>query len=78
VSAPKEALKTAREIARSVLALPAHSVRMSKESINVYAGIGAHAATHMAHDQVLLSAASPEAKAAREAFAKRRKSHRQR
>jgi enoyl-CoA hydratase/carnithine racemase len=72
VSAPKEALKTAREIARSVLALPAHSVRMSKESINAYAGIGAHAATHMAHDQVLLASASPEAKAAREAFAGRK------
>ncbi len=63
------ALKQAREIAKAVLALPPSSVRMSKESINAYAGIGAHAATHMAHDQVQLAAASPEAKAAREAFA---------
>ena len=67
-----QALKTAREIAKSVLALPPSSVRMSKESINAYATIGAHAATHMAHDQVQLAAASPEARAAREAFARRR------
>lgn len=73
VAAPGEALRTARGIARAVFALPSHSVRMSKESINAYAAIGAHAATHMAHDQVQLAAASPEAKAAREAFAKRRK-----
>ena len=67
------ALKQAREIAKAVLALPPSSVRMSKESINAYAGIGAHAATHMAHDQVQLAAGSPEAKAARDAFALRRK-----
>jgi hypothetical protein len=64
----------AREVAAKVLALPRNSVRMSKESINAFAGIGAHAASHMAHDQVQLAAASPEAKAAREAFALRRKS----
>ena len=46
---------------------------MSKESINAYASIGAHAASHMAHDQVQLAAGSAEAKAAREAFALRRK-----
>jgi len=66
--------KTAREIAKAVLALPPSSVRMSKESINAYATIGAHAASHMAHDQVQLAAASAEAKAARDAFALRRKS----
>jgi len=72
--APKgKALKTARAVAAQVLALPRNSVRMSKESINAYAGIGAHAASHMAHDQVQLAAASAEARAAREAFAQRRK-----
>ncbi len=68
--APKgEALKAARDIAAKVLALPRNSVRMSKESINAYASIGAHAASHMAHDQVQLAAGSSEAKTAREAFA---------
>ena len=71
---PGKALRVAREVAASVLALPRNSVRMSKESVNAYASIGAHAASHMAHDQVQLAAASPEAKAAREAFALRRKS----
>jgi hypothetical protein len=46
---------------------------MTKESVNAYASIGAHAASHMAHDQVQLAAASREAQAAREAFAQRRK-----
>jgi enoyl-CoA hydratase len=68
-----KALKTANDIAKQVLALPRNSVRMSKESINAYAGIGAHAASHMAHDQVQLAACSTEAKAAREAFALKRK-----
>jgi enoyl-CoA hydratase len=72
--APKgKALKTANAVAAQVLALPRNSVRMSKESINAFAGIGAHAASHMAHDQVQLAAASAEARAAREAFAQRRK-----
>ena len=73
LSAPGEALKTAREVAKAVLALPRSSVRMSKESINAYANLGAHAASHMAHDQVQLAAASREAKDAREAFALRKK-----
>jgi enoyl-CoA hydratase len=73
VSRPGEALKLANKVAQQVLALPQTSVRMSKESIQAYAGIGAHAATHMAHDQVQLAAASAEAKAAREAFALRKK-----
>jgi len=70
---PGKTLKLARDIARRVRALPRNSVRMSKESINAYAGIGAHAASHMAHDQVQLAAGSAEAQAAREAFAARRK-----
>jgi len=70
---PGKALGAARAIAAKVLALPRNSVRMSKESINAYASIGAHAASHMAHDQVQLAAGSAEAKAAREAFAVRKK-----
>jgi hypothetical protein len=70
---PGKALKVARDVAGQVLALPRNSVRMSKESVNAYAGIGAHAASHMAHDQVQLAAASSEAKAARESFALKRK-----
>jgi enoyl-CoA hydratase/carnithine racemase len=66
---PGKALARAREIAAQVLALPRNSVRMSKESINAYASIGAHAASHMAHDQVQLAAGSAEARAARETFA---------
>jgi enoyl-CoA hydratase/carnithine racemase len=70
---PGKALATARAVAKQVLALPRNSVRMTKESVNAYASIGAHAASHMAHDQVQLAAASREAQAAREAFAQRRK-----
>ena len=70
---PGKSLAMAHEIAAQVLSMPRNSVRMSKESINAYAGIGAHAASHMAHDQVQLAAASSEAKAARESFALRRK-----
>jgi len=68
-----KALETTQDIAVRVRALPRNSVRMSKESINAYASIGAHAASHMAHDQVQLAAASAEAQAAREAFAARRR-----
>jgi enoyl-CoA hydratase len=67
-----KALAEAGRIAAQVKALPRHSVRMSKETVNVYASIGAQAAGHMAHDQVQLAAASAEARAAREAFAQRR------
>jgi enoyl-CoA hydratase/carnithine racemase len=67
-AAPGKALSKAREVAKQVLALPRDSVRMTKESVNAYAGIGAHAASHMAHDQVQLAAASQEARAAREKF----------
>ena len=76
VAPPGKALHTARAIAAKVLALPRNSVRMSKESINAYASIGAHAASHMAHDQVQLAAGSAESKAAREAFARRRRAPR--
>jgi enoyl-CoA hydratase/carnithine racemase len=69
---PGKSLQAARALARQVLALPRNSVRMTKESVNAYASIGAHAASHMAHDQVQLASASPEAKAARAAFAARR------
>lgn len=71
-AAPGKALATARSLAKQVLALPRNSVRMTKESINAYASIGAHAASHMAHDQVQLAAGSQEARAARAAFAARR------
>jgi len=70
---PGKALASARAIAKQLLALPRNSVRMTKESVNAYASIGAHAASHMAHDQVQLAAASSEAKAARAAFAARRR-----
>src|SRR5579862_150266 len=62
VAPPGKAMEMARDVAAQVLALPRNSVRMSKESINAYAGIGAHAASHMAHDQVQLAAGSTEAK----------------
>jgi enoyl-CoA hydratase/carnithine racemase len=74
IAAPGKSLQAARALAKQVLALPRSSVRMTKESINAYAGIGAHAASHMAHDQVQLAAASREARAARAAFAQRRTS----
>ena len=66
---PGQAVAKAREVAAQVLALPRHSVRMSKETVNVYASLGAPAAGHMAHDQILLAAGSPEARTAREKFA---------
>ena len=75
---PGKAFATARAVAKQVLALPRNSVRMTKESVNAYASIGAHAASHMAHDQRELAAGSAEAKAAREAFALRRAKPRRR
>ena len=73
VAPPGKALAEARALAKKVLALPRNSVRMTKESVNAYASIGAHASSHMAHDQVQLAAASAEARAAREAFTRRRR-----
>ena len=55
---PGKTLQAARALAKQVLALPRNSVRMTKESVNAYASIGAHAASHMAHDQVQLASAS--------------------
>jgi hypothetical protein len=46
---------------------------MTKETVNAYAGLAAHAVSYMAHDQLELAAASPESRAAREAALKRRK-----
>jgi enoyl-CoA hydratase/carnithine racemase len=69
---PGKSYAAARALAKQVLALPRNSVRMTKESVNAYASIGAHAASHMAHDQVQLASASAEAKAARAAFGARR------
>jgi len=73
VAPPGKSVQTARAIAAALLQLPRHSVRMTKETVNAYAGIGAHAASHMAHDQVQLASASAEARSAREAFAARKK-----
>jgi enoyl-CoA hydratase/carnithine racemase len=69
-----QALAAARSIAQMVLEKPRHSVRMTKEAVNAYAGIGAHAVSYMAHDQLELAAASPESRAAREAALRRRAS----
>ncbi len=67
-----QALAGARRLAESVLEMPRHSVRMTKEAVNAYAGIGAHAVSYMAHDQLELAAASPESRAARDTRLKRR------
>jgi enoyl-CoA hydratase len=64
---PGQAALTASAIAGQVLQKPRHSVRMTKETVNAYASIGAHAVSHMAHDQLELAAATPESRAAREA-----------
>lgn len=70
---PGKAIETARRLAEAVLEKPRHSVRMTKEAVNAYAGIGTHAVSYMAHDQLQLAAASPESRAAREAALKRKK-----
>lgn len=67
------AVARAREIASAVLAMPRHAVRMSKEAANAYANQGAHAAGYMAHDQLMLAAASAESVAARETALKRKR-----
>ena len=71
LSAPGRALAVARALADRVLAMPRHAVRMSKEACNAYANLGARATSFMAHDQLLLAAASPESRAARAAFLQR-------
>ncbi|MBL8386088.1 MAG: enoyl-CoA hydratase/isomerase family protein [Burkholderiales bacterium] len=73
-TAPKgEALATARELAARTLAMPAAAVRMSKESVNAAALALNHVSGYMAHDQIALASASPEARAARAAALKNRK-----
>jgi len=68
-----KSMETAMRLAAAVLEEPKHSVLMTKEAVNAYAGIGAHAVSFMAHDQLELAAASPESRAARDAALKRRK-----
>ena len=67
------ALDVAAKLAQRALEMPKHSVVMTKETVNAYANIGANAVSHMAPDQLELSAASPESRAARDAALKRRK-----
>lgn len=73
LAVPGKAFDVARGLAERALAQPRLAVRMTKESINAYATLGAHAASYMAHDQLQLAAASRESLAAREAALKRRK-----
>jgi enoyl-CoA hydratase/carnithine racemase len=60
------AFEVARSIADSALEKPRHSVRMTKETVNVYASINAHAVSYMGADQLELAARSPESREARE------------
>jgi len=73
VSDSGKALQVAEELLSKALEKPKHSVMMTKETVNAYASIGAHAASHMAVDQLELAAASPESRKARETALKRRK-----
>lgn len=68
---PGAALAAARRLAEAVAAKPRHSVRMTKETVNAYAALGAQAVSHMAHDQLELAAASAESRAARDKALKR-------
>ena len=70
---PGAAPQAAAELAAKALDKPKHSVLMTKETVNAYASLGAHAVSHMASDQLELAAASPESRAARDAALKRRK-----
>ncbi|MFL6572260.1 MAG: enoyl-CoA hydratase/isomerase family protein [Burkholderiales bacterium] len=73
VCEPGSALRAAAILAGKVLDKPKHSVLMTKETVNAYAGLGAHAVSYMAADQLELAAASPESRAARESALKRKK-----
>jgi enoyl-CoA hydratase/carnithine racemase len=73
LSDPGKALQVAEELLQKALDKPKHSVMMTKETVNAYASIGAHAVSHMAVDQLELAAASPESKKAREVALKRPK-----
>ena len=77
VCAPGKALATAALWANKVVDKPKHSVLMTKETVNAYASIGAHAVSHMAPDQLELAAGSPESRATRSAALRRRKKSRQ-
>ena len=70
---PGGAISLAQQVAAQVLEMPRHSVRMSKETANAYANLGAQATSYMAHDQLMLSAASPESAAAREKALKKKR-----
>jgi enoyl-CoA hydratase/carnithine racemase len=69
---PGKAMERAAALANQVLEKPRHSVLMTKETVNAYAGLGAHAVSYMAHDQLELAAGSPESRAAREAALRRK------
>jgi enoyl-CoA hydratase/carnithine racemase len=71
LAAPGGAEARALELAAAIAALPEHSVRMSKETINAVANALLHLGSHMGGDQFALAAASEEVAAARERFAKR-------
>ena len=70
---PASTAAVAEKIASKVLEKPKHSVMMTKETVNAYASLGAHAVSHMASDQLELAAASPESRAARDSALKRGK-----
>lgn len=65
VSGKGQALTRAQALAAQTLAMPAATVRMSKESANAAATALNHATSYMAHDQIALAASSPESRAAR-------------
>jgi enoyl-CoA hydratase/carnithine racemase len=73
ISSSGRALDAARRLAEKALAQPRVAVRMTKESVNAYANLGAHASSYMAHDQLQLAAASRESRAARDAALKKGK-----
>jgi enoyl-CoA hydratase len=67
---PGATLARARALADEVLAMPAASVRMSKETINAIAGANAALASNATHDQFVFASRSAESMAARERFRK--------
>lgn len=62
------ALAKAQTIAAQVTALPRHSVRMTKETINTLAGVHNALGAHATGDQFLLASRTEESKAARSKF----------
>ena len=67
-----QALDEARRLAERTLAMPAATVRMSKEAVNAVATALNHVGGYMAHDQIALAASSDESRAAREAALQRK------